>query len=1446
MDEGLFGLYNWYEDKPNKRTKNKSYLPDNPRYVKKEFNYITELKNENIILGHLRSFTIDRKLYKNIKSFEFKEYRPINNPNNIEIDNDKIAVQEIINKTYFVDENIDENIDGTVNWLKLNILRRMKKRGYDEEVSRKYVDEYSKKSQEILDKINSIDETLLNEEQKKKLENRKKELTKQSQRKCDMFHNIQPYTNDDYPDNEINDHNKDILLEKILIPNGESQMILSSNKVTSNYELNPKTIVNPWVSRYNMGYISWNMIINKATISCLLNPEHESSKWLFPARIILEKNPNDLFFENCFKELNNEEKTKYLGFFLIRYNLPKDEKIPPNTNEECKHLYSFSGSKPHQSKEQYYVMFVFKKLQADYKPHEYFIVNFRCNKIPWGDTGELTKILSSEIRQINCMYVNDKVKLYLLVKKKTRAGDALASSSGLASSSAARMTNEEIKSINEICKSQYEEENNIQQTQDKKSYLDCNEAWLHKETFDLLINNNILPYTETDTTDEKSNIHVLCTNKTINELAYYHDLGEIKLFENTDGQNIDYIELNDKDDNNEKYILTECHFKWDNDDDNDTLESRKIYDNHMKSYDINSTSIQKLEFQYKADDLFAEYLYNQENNKRFLIKHGPLDLDIKKEYKTNFCIKSNCLNTLDTVRFNKLQTLYNVDNIDEREIYSPDFVLNTTFANIKQSFQTNAADAAEQTGGNDNLSKLKFNKYVKKYYELVDVYEKDYKNNKNNNLPFHNNKFTNLPFYNNLIDNNFNNSKLFYNKDNIIKNGENILQNTNFITTIGVGAMFYLGHIKLNNILIIAHNIVYADKILHVFKNIKITLLVINNYEIGSFLTLKEKYNFVDIYFLGYYFNCLEPIKEICKNNIYDTIIIDPGEYIISQIISIVLGILLCKDYLHKDGTFMQYCLLPDNINYPANYIYIHNLLYKCFNYHVNNDFNFYFIMKQKYPTLLVYNNFIYNINKEEEKILLDILYNNYTNDTNYDSTYIKNKLEISPEFDSFLSLKWKNILFRSKEYLKTIEKQNKAEDKNLKGGYHRIAIKQMKIKIPQTIDDLLNKSKFNGDVKDMAPSCHWGQKKLLLSEIQFLTNVCKKLNTKSLNDYAVVYVGAADGFHFPILYNLFPELIWILYDPGKFSKESYMHPQKQKVKIFNQFFTDETIKHAQQNAENRKILFISDIRVTPKDEQVYTDMINQARWGTSIGADFMLLKFRLPYNEPDTFKPINIVDLKLNKTIINNNDLIAKDTIYLKGDVFLQLYHPQYSTELRLFVEKKNNKYELDNYDYIEIENKIFNYNTEIRLIADIQGYEFLNLIPGYNDSLECIMEYEIIKNYYEYFHNIKDKNIIIQKLYDLNHFLEKLTHKLFITCNLNTIIKSLNNKHNIIKKDRLLKLNIWKQIIQLNISISAKYQKDYITKYGLEIIGEERLKKSLKFIEKFITKKTYYELII
>jgi hypothetical protein len=896
MEEGLFGLYSWYGNNLNNRKNKKKFLPSDPRYVEKEFNYITELKIKNKILDHLRSFTrkSDGKLYSGIDSFKFKHYK--NDIDNTDEDiKDIKIVQEIINKTYFVDEN--QKKDGTVStvdWLKLNILRRMKKRGYDEEVSKQYLDNYAKNSEEILNK--NMNEKFLNERQEKA-------LRKQSTIKCNQIRDTQLFPKEDFKEDFNEDNNnfkyiKSLLLEHLLIPEGDKQMLLSSVSNNNNYKLNPKAIVAPWISDFDTGYMSWNMVINKATISCLLNPDHPSSDWLFPVRFILEKNPNDLFFENYFEELNNTSKTSYLGFFLIRYKLPKDEIIPGNVEEECKHLYNFSGSKPHESKEQYYVMFVFKKLNHKFKPFEYFIVNFRCNIIPWGDTGELTKCLLSEIRQINCMYVNDKVKLYLLVKKKTPVGDALdyANSSDII----ARMINEETKTINEICKSQKEEEEDIRlgrkKTQDKKSYLDCNEAWLHKETFDLLTKNNILPYSEPDTADEKSNLHVLCTKKNINDILTELQKIDANIEIQTINDNIKYIDLNNG------YILTECHFRWGVDDKitNESYQSyinyEKSYKDHMDKKDINSIGIQNFEstkryLEDKKERLLANYLYNLENNKqRFLIKHGPLDDETKKEYQKNFCITSNCITLLDSVRFNILQSLVNINNIDERNIYSPDFMFNTTFTDIKtklEQTQTNTNSPVFLVGGNNDLSKLKFNKYVKKYYELVDKY------NKNIDLPFQ--------FHNKNVDNSKFLNKLFYNKDNLFKNGKQFIHNTNFITTLGIAAINIIPFIKLNNILIISHSISYADKICNIFKNIKITLLVINNYEIGSFLTLKKKYNFVDIYFLGYYYNCLEPIKEICNNNIYDTILVDLGGDIINQIILTVLGILVCKYFLHKE-----------------------------------------------------------------------------------------------------------------------------------------------------------------------------------------------------------------------------------------------------------------------------------------------------------------------------------------------------------------------------------------------------------------------------------------------------------------------------------------------------------------------------------------------------------------
>lgn len=67
----------------------------------------------------------------------------------------------------------------------------------------------------------------------------------------------------------------------------------------------------------------------------------------------------------------------------------------------------------------------------------------------------------------------------------------------------------------------------------------------------------------------------------------------------------------------------------------------------------------------------------------------------------------------------------------------------------------------------------------------------------------------------------------------------------------------------------------------------------------------------------------------------------------------------------------------------------------------------------------------------------------------------------------------------------------------------------------------------------------HYGQRKLLLSEIEFLTNVCISLPAKLKHKrIVVIYAGAAPGDHIDLLYSMFPFIKFVLVDPAKFSVE--------------------------------------------------------------------------------------------------------------------------------------------------------------------------------------------------------------------------------------------------------------------------------------------------------------------
>ena len=77
---------------------------------------------------------------------------------------------------------------------------------------------------------------------------------------------------------------------------------------------------------------------------------------------------------------------------------------------------------------------------------------------------------------------------------------------------------------------------------------------------------------------------------------------------------------------------------------------------------------------------------------------------------------------------------------------------------------------------------------------------------------------------------------------------------------------------------------------------------------------------------------------------------------------------------------------------------------------------------------------------------------------------------------------------------------------------------------------DSAPEQRYNRRVDDIKTIVHWGQRKLLLSEIEFLTMVGPD---ESIEGATVVYAGAAPGTHVEYLSSLFPSVRFVLVDPA-------------------------------------------------------------------------------------------------------------------------------------------------------------------------------------------------------------------------------------------------------------------------------------------------------------------------
>lgn len=197
----------------------------------------------------------------------------------------------------------------------------------------------------------------------------------------------------------------------------------------------------------------------------------------------------------------------------------------------------------------------------------------------------------------------------------------------------------------------------------------------------------------------------------------------------------------------------------------------------------------------------------------------------------------------------------------------------------------------------------------------------------------------------------------------------------------------------------------------------------------------------------------------------------------------------------------------------------------------------------------------------------------------------------------------------------------------------------------------------------------HWGQRKLLISEIELLHMEPPPLEQRCV----VIYAGAAPGTNVGILSDLFPEHRFILVDPAKFTVKA----DGDRIITRQEMFTDDLARTLRDEYDGWHVLFVSDVRSSDyllfskeEDEQrIKMDMDAQARWHRILRPHKSMLKFRLPYT--------------------------AGTTRYLQGEVFLPVWGPVSTTECRLIVDTDAGERD---YDHTEHEQRMFHFNTITR----------------------------------------------------------------------------------------------------------------------------------------------------
>lgn len=306
-------------------------------------------------------------------------------------------------------------------------------------------------------------------------------------------------------------------------------------------------------------------------------------------------------------------------------------------------------------------------------------------------------------------------------------------------------------------------------------------------------------------------------------------------------------------------------------------------------------------------------------------------------------------------------------------------------------------------------------------------------------------------------------------------------------------------------------------------------------------------------------------------------------------------------------------------------------------------------------------------------------------------------------------------------------------------------------------LDDNFPRTEYSSRRECNKTAVSFGQRSLLISEIEFLTIAFEKLARKKegncsdpnqdlVNQFAnlkvekdelkvlVIYAGAANGKHLRLIIEMFPSLTYLFIDPSPFFEN---YSAFDNVTIDRSLMTNERASKIKEKYQEYKILYISDIRdsrfekgklsMLISNQIIIDDMKKQREWYEILEPEMAYLKFRLPY--PD------------------QSDVNQKHEFeYLDGHIYFLPWSRNTSTETRLLVAKKA---KTKTYDIVKYEQQMFRYNVHERVLC----YEHDIRSAGIDHCYDCYAEISILKNYLEFRASHYNLGVIT-----INEILEKI----------------------------------------------------------------------------------------